>query len=58
MIEPHGVLREVLDPGDFLLQAIIIRDEYRIGRGVLGGFGGCLINGYRVNYIFQVVYFK
>lgn len=50
---PRGV-----GSGRFFLQAIIIRDEYRIGRGVLGGFGGCLINGYRVDYIFQVVYFK
>ena len=50
---PRGVVS-----GRFFLQAIVIGDEYLIEWGVLGGFGGCLINGYRVGYIFQVVYFK
>lgn len=40
---PRGVVS-----GRFFLQAIVIGDEYRIEWGVLGGFGGCLINGYRV----------
>ena len=39
---PRGVVS-----GRFFLQAIVIGDEYRIEWGVLGGFGGCLINGYR-----------